>query len=72
MELIKLRNGLYLVKDSNGRVIDEKEKKELEKRNLIVKDFESNKCQKETTKKLKKLKKEVVNEPIEETTEFTE
>lgn len=74
MELIKLGKDKYLVKNSNGKIINEKERLELENKNLIIKDFESNDCQKETTKKIKKNKKkikalqdEVSDEVIEET-----
>ena len=74
MELIKLGKNKYLVKNSNGKIINEKERLELENKNLIIKDFESNGCQKETTKKIKKNKKkikalqdEVSDEAIKET-----
>lgn len=59
MELIKLGKDKYLVKNSNGKIINEKERLELENKNLIIKDFESNDCQKETTKKIKKNKKKI-------------
>lgn len=47
----------YLLKDSNGVIVDEKEKLKLEKGELILLDIESNKCQKETTKKISKINK---------------
>lgn len=59
MELIKLGKDKYLVKNSNGKIINEKERLELENKNLIIKDFESNDCQKETTKKIAKNKKKI-------------
>ena len=59
MELIKLGKDKYLVKNSNGKIIDEKERLELENKDLIIKDFESNDCQKETTKKIAKNKKKI-------------
>lgn len=59
MELIKLGKDKYLIKNSNGKIINEKERLELENKNLIIKDFESNDCQKETTKKIKKNKKKI-------------
>lgn len=74
MELIRLGKDKYLVKNSNGKIINEKERLELENKNLIIKDFESNDCQKETTKKIKKnknkikaLQDEVSDEIIKET-----
>lgn len=59
MELIRLGKDKYLVKNSNGKIINEKERLELENKDLIIKDFESNDCQKETTKKIKKNKKKI-------------
>lgn len=59
MELIRLGKDKYLVKNSNGKIISEKERLELENKNLIIKDFESNDCQKETTKKITKNKKKI-------------
>ena len=58
MEFIKVRNG-YLIKGSNGRVVSEKEKLQLENNEMVIKDFESNNCQKETTKKISKNKKKI-------------
>ena len=58
MELIKIGKK-YLIKNSNGKIIDERERLELENKNLIIKDFESNDCQKETTKKIAKNKKKI-------------
>lgn len=47
----------YIVKNSNGRVVSEKEKLQMENKELILKDIEGCNCQKETTKKLTKNKK---------------
>lgn len=58
MEFIKMGDK-YLIKDSNGVVVDEKTKLELEKKELVIEDVNSNNCQQETTKKIKKIKKEV-------------
>lgn len=69
MEFIKLGKR-YLIKNGNGRIISEEEKLKLENKELILKDFTSNECQKETTKKIKKNKKrikELENDTIEET-----
>lgn len=68
MEFIKVGDK-YMIKDSNGIIVDEKEKLQLENRELVIKDVESNLCQKETTKKLSKNKKklEELDENIKET-----
>lgn len=76
MEFTKIGKN-YLIKDSNGRIVSEKEKLQLENNELILKDIKSNDCQQETTKKIKKNKKRVkeiekteeesVDELIEET-----
>lgn len=59
MKFIKLKDGNYMIKDSNGVVVSEKEKLQLENRELILEDVKSNKCQQETTKKIKKNKKRI-------------
>lgn len=56
MEFVKLGKN-YLIKNSNGKVVSEKEKIELENKELIFKDITDCNCQKETTKKLTKNKK---------------
>lgn len=58
MEFIKVKNG-YLIKNSNGRIVSEKEKLELENKELILKDIKSNECQGKTTQKLTKNKKKL-------------
>lgn len=74
MEFIK-KGENYLIKNSNGRVVSEKEKLELENGELIIKDITSNECQQETTKKIKKNRKRIkeieekANDTLEETTE---
>lgn len=47
----------YMVKNSNGRIVSEKEKLEMENNQLILEDITGCGCQKETTKKLTKNKK---------------
>ena len=47
----------YIVKNSNGRIVSEKEKILMENNELILKDITGCNCQKETTKKLTKNKK---------------
>lgn len=58
MEFIKVRNG-YLIKNSNGRIVSEKEKLQLENKELVLKDIKSNECQGKTTQKLTKNKKKI-------------
>ena len=70
MEFIKMGDK-YLIKNSNGVIVDEKEKLKLENNEMVIKDVESNLCQKETTKKISKNKKrleELNDKPIEEAT----
>ena len=58
MEFIKLGKK-YLIKNSNGRIVDEKTKLELENKEFIIKDITGCECQKETTKKISKNKKRI-------------
>jgi hypothetical protein len=60
MEFIKMGDK-YLVKWSNGIVVDEEEKLKLEKKELIIKDIESNECQGKTTQKIEEINKELEN-----------
>ena len=46
-----------MIKNGNGRIITEKEKLELENKELIIKDIQSNECQGKTTQKLTRNKK---------------
>lgn len=68
MEFIKVGDK-FMINNSNGIIVDEAEKIKLENKELVIKDVESNQCQKETTKKISKNKKrlEEINENIEET-----
>lgn len=75
MEFIKQTDGNYLIKNSNGIIVNEKEKIQLENNELVLKDFSSNKCQEETTKKISKNKKklkEVEDGNIKETSSTME
>lgn len=56
MEFIKVGKN-YMIKNGNGRIITEKEKLELENKELIIEDIQSNECQAKTTQKLTKNKK---------------
>ena len=58
MEFIKLGKN-YLIKNSNGKVVDEKTKLELENKELALKDITGCNCQQETTKKISKNKKRI-------------
>ena len=69
MEFIKLSNGNYMIKNSNSRIVSEKEKLQLENNELVIEDIKSE-CAKDITKKISKNKKrieEIDNEDIEET-----
>ena len=80
MEFIRLNDGNYMIKDSNGYIVSEKEKIKLENNEMIIKDVESNNCQKEATKKISKNKKKLeeldkvdeIDEVIEETESIKE
>lgn len=65
MEFIKIGKK-YLIKNSNGRIVTEKEKLELENHELVLKDIKSP-CAKDITKKISKNKKRL-KEIIEEET----
>ena len=67
MEFIRLNDGNYMIKDSNGRVVSEKEKLQMENNELVIKDISST-CAKNITKKISKNKKRIKEiEDIEET-----
>ena len=76
MEFIKVGKN-YMIKSSNGRIVSEKEKLELENNELIIKDFKSNECQGKTTRKIAKNKKRIkeidtaIKENADETNEET-
>jgi hypothetical protein len=66
MEFIKVGKN-YLIKNSNGIIVDEKEKLKLEKNELVIQDIKSDNCQEKTTKKIKKI-----NKKLEEKEEVTD
>lgn len=69
MKFIKRTDGNYIIKGSNGVVVSEKEKLQLENRELVLEDIKSD-CAKEVTKKITKNKKrikELENGDIKET-----
>lgn len=61
MEFIKLREDRYLIKDSNGLIVSNEEKLKLEKKQLIIKDIESNECQGKTTQRIEEIDRELEN-----------
>ena len=58
MEFIKYGDK-YLIKGSNGYIVDEKEKLLIEKGELVLKDIEGCNCQKETTLKIREINKQL-------------
>ena len=58
MEFIKLVDGNYLVKNSNGRIVSEKEKLQIENDELVLEDIKKD-CAKDITKKISKNKKRI-------------
>lgn len=58
MEFIK-KGKNYLIKDSNGIIVSEKEKLEIEKKEMILDDLKSSNCQAKTTKKISKINKKL-------------
>ena len=58
MEFVKVGKN-YLIKNSNGRIVTEKEKLELENKELVLEDIKSTGCVKEITKKISKNKKRI-------------
>ena len=61
MEFIKLREDRYLIKDSNGLIVSNEEKLKIEKKELIIKDIESNECQGKTTQRIEEIDRELEN-----------
>ena len=62
MEFIRRNDGNYLLKNSGGRIVSEKEKLQLEKNELILKDFKSNNCQEKSAKEIKEIDKKLEKE----------
>ena len=60
MEFIKVGKN-YMLKGSNGIIVSEEEKLKMENDELVLKDFSSNHCQEDTTKKIIE-NKERINE----------
>jgi hypothetical protein len=58
MEFVKVGKN-YMIKGSNGRIVSEKEKLQLERKELILEDLKSNDCQGKTTQRISKNKKRI-------------
>ena len=58
MEFVKVGKN-YLIKNGNGRIVNEKEKLELENKELVLEDIKSSGCVKDITKKITKNKKRI-------------
>lgn len=57
MEFIPIGDK-FLIKDSNGTIVDKKEKLKLEKEELIIEDVKAD-CGKEASKKIKEVENEL-------------
>lgn len=62
MEFIKISNDRYMIKNSNNIIVSEEEKLKLEKRELVIKDIQSNECQGRTTQKIQEIDRKLKNE----------
>lgn len=71
MEFIKKGNK-YIIKGSNGIIVDEKEKLKLENKEMVIKDFNSNNCQEDTTKKISENKKKIKKLEKQDNTEVND
>ena len=69
MEFIKIGKGRFMIKDSNGYIISEQQKKQYEK-NLLNPEHQPCECGKKRKSTSKKI--EVQNDIIEETTTIKE
>ena len=58
MKFVKIGKN-YLIKNSNGKIVSEKEKLELENKELVIQDIKSEGCVKDITKKITKNKKRI-------------
>ena len=61
MEFIKISNDRYMIKGSNSIIVSEEEKLKLEKRELIIKDIQSNECQGKITQRIEEIDRELEN-----------
>lgn len=71
MEFIKVGKN-YMIKNSNGRIVSEKEKKQLEREEIKIESTHCEECEikipkKKNKKKTATSKKEIANDIIQET-----
>ena len=70
MEFVKVGKN-YLIKNSNGRIVSEKEKKQLENKELVIEEEHCKECEIKVKKTKKKRtatsKMEVADDTIQET-----
>ena len=59
---LKINNNRYMIKNSNNIIVSEEEKLKLEKRELVIKDIQSNECQGRTTQKIQEIDRKLENE----------
>lgn len=65
----------YLIKNSNGRIVDEKTMLKMKNEELVLEDIKSNGCQGKITKEISKNKKrikEIEKEEVKEETALEE
>ena len=72
MEFIKIGKNKWLIKASNGKLVSDEEKQQLEKQELIIEEKPCKECEIKPKKKNKKKKtatsiKEVADDTIQET-----
>jgi len=67
MEFIKVGKNKWLIKASNGRLISDKEKKQLEKQELVIEDKHCEECEIKPIKKKKKKTATSIKENADET-----
>ena len=68
MEFIKLNKNRYLIKDSNNLVVSEEEMLKFQKKELIIKDIQSNECQGKTTQKIMEINEKLNEQSSKPTT----
>lgn len=70
MEFIKIGKN-YMIKNSNGRIVSAKEKRQLEKQEITIEQEHCKECEikikKSKNKKTATSKKEIANDIVEET-----
>lgn len=67
MEFIKVGKNKWLIKASNGRLISDKEKKQLEKQEIVIEDKHCEECEIKPIKKKKKKTATSIKENADET-----